>query len=303
MGILSPIMSYIVDKEMGFPAPSETEKINKTIERYRRILSKFPNRSDIGEIKFGLADLLIGRNAAGDYKEANRHFEEILKMGPSQYLKARILVGKAELLGPTGKIKEIETGIALCEEAHKILKNELIDFFAAKTVVVKADLFLMRNKKGDHNKAFKLYDSVVRYRGAHWYFRARALLGKAELILYHKPVELTAAIKMCVEAGKLMESRSGDYFTYKIKIIDAELRIRRAERDDLFRAQKLLSAVIAATPAYQDLIARAKIDLAEISKHPRAAKLCQEVIETEGLDPYLADKARQVCQKLSLKKS
>ena len=53
MGILSPAMSYIVDKEAdNYPSPSEKTKLNKAIGRYRLILETIAWRYDIGEIKF-----------------------------------------------------------------------------------------------------------------------------------------------------------------------------------------------------------------------------------------------------------
>jgi hypothetical protein len=50
MAIISPIMSFVVDKEMGFPIPSEREKINKALRRYRSILVHHPHRTDTPEI-------------------------------------------------------------------------------------------------------------------------------------------------------------------------------------------------------------------------------------------------------------
>ena len=63
-------MSFIVDREPNYPSPSEKVKLNKVIGRYRLLLKTIAWRYDVGEIKFGLADLLVGRNEEGDYKEA-----------------------------------------------------------------------------------------------------------------------------------------------------------------------------------------------------------------------------------------
>ena len=98
MTILSPIMHYVVDKEVGFPIPSEKEKINKALRRYRYILSQHPKRSDAPEIMFGIADLLVGRGNPGDHAEATNLYDHILLRNPPEYLKARALIGKAELL-------------------------------------------------------------------------------------------------------------------------------------------------------------------------------------------------------------
>ena len=54
--------------------------------------------------------------------------------------------------------------------------------------------------------------------------------------------------------------------------------------------------------AYKGLIARAKLDLADVVSHPKAAKLLKEVHEMEGLDPYLIEKARLIEATLKQKK-
>lgn len=296
--ILSPIMSYVVDKEVGFPAPSEKEKLGRAIERYKRIMSEFPNRSDIGEIKFGLADLLVGRNLPGDYKRAKDFYDNILKTSGSPYLRARAKIGQAELFSPGSQKEKLAEAIRLCEEAAAQLGNDLSDFFVAKGLIVEADLRLIRDEKGDHAKALKIHDKLVKNKKAHWYFRARALLGKAELILYHNPRKFDEAIKYCEECSKLLVERPEDYFGIKAKLINAELRIRRAKKGDFQAAEKLCSEIATSKSDYRDLIARAKLTMAEITKHPKAIKLYREVVEMEGLDPYIIEKAKQVSAKL-----
>ena len=75
MSVLSPIMSFIVDKEVGFPIPSEKEKINKALKRYRQIYKEHPNRSDIGEILFGAVLIVIQmvRVERGEYRDVRTH--------------------------------------------------------------------------------------------------------------------------------------------------------------------------------------------------------------------------------------
>src|SRR3989344_410522 len=248
MTILSPVMSYIVDKEVGFPIPSEKEKINRLLRRYRNILSQHSRRSDAPEIMFGIADLLVGRGELGDHAEAMKIYDQILLRNPPEYLKARALIGKAELR-------------------------------------------LARRDKGDWARALELINAVVKEKNAHWYFRGRALLSKSEIILYRNPDDLAPALKTVDFSLKEMASRPDDYFTNKGKIVKAEILTRRVKKGDFQKAEKLLTEVIKMSLNYRDLIARAKLDLADIAAHPKAQKLLKEVHEMEGLDPYLIEKA------------
>ncbi len=147
----------------------------------------------------------------------------------------------------------------------------------------------------------RIHEKLIKERKAHWYFRARALLGKSELVLYHFPSKMSQAIGLCARAVRLLKERPGDYFALKTKIIESELRTRRAKGNDFKVAEKLLKEVVTFPHAYHDLLVRAKADLAEISKHPLASKLLKELHQMEGLDPYLIDKIRQVEKNISAK--
>ena len=290
MAILSPIMSYIVDKELGFPIPSEKEKINKALKRYRYILSQHPKRADAPEIMFGIADLLVGRGEPGDHAEAMQLYDQILLRNPPAYLKARALIGKAEL--SIGSPEEFSGAISLCEKARKILGSDVSDFFAAKSFIVEAELRLARRDKGDWSYALRLINQIVKEKDAHWYFRGRALLSKAEIILYRHPEDLGAALKLCDFALKELKSRPDDYFASKGRVLKSEVLTRRAKKGDFEKAEKLLTEILKMPFAYKDIIARAKLDLADIVTHPKAVKLLKQVHEMAGLDPYLIEKTR-----------
>ena len=300
MVILSPIMSYIVDKEVGFPVPSEKEKINKVLKRYKSILKQHAERSDSAEIMFGIADLLVGRNAPGDHVEAMKTYDQILLKNPPEYLKARALIGKAELL--IGIPEEFGNAISLCEKAREILGKNLSEFFAAKALVVEAELRLARREKGDWASALELLNRVVKEKDAHWYFRGRALLSKSEIILYRNPEDLSPALKTVDFSLKELASRPDDYFANKGKVLKSEILTRRARKGDLPKAEKLLNEVLKMSFAYKDLIARARIDLADIVSHPKAEKLLKEFHQMEGIDPYLIEKASLVEQALKDRK-
>jgi tetratricopeptide (TPR) repeat protein len=301
MAILSPIMSYIVDKEVGFPIPSEKEKINKALRRYRQILSQHSNRSDAPEIMFGIADLLVGRGEPGDWAEAQRYFDRILLGVVPDYLRARALVGKAELL--IGQREETDDAISLCEKARQIFKGDLSDFFTAKTFLVEAELLMSRHQGADWHKALKLLDRVVKEKKANWYFKGRAFLVMAEIKLYQQPGDLGTPLKHCDSALYELRNRPDDYFYLKGLVLKAEINTRRAKKGDFERAAKLLNEVVKSGSAYKDLIARAKLDLADVVSQPKAIKLVDEVNLMEGLDPYLIEKSRLVAKALRERKS
>ena len=280
----------------SFPAPAQKSKLNSLIESDSKLIKSFPFRPDIGEIKFRLADALVGRNSPGDYERAAAIYEEILKNYTSPYLRARAQIGKAELLTPGIKPEEIESALSLCDIARKNLKTDLSDFFMAKTYIIEADLRLVRDnkKKKDHEQSMKLHEKLIKSKTANWYFRARALLGKAELVLYHFPKKLSEAIILCDKAERSLKGRPGDYFAIKTKLIKAEILVRRDRGTDIKKAEKLFEEIIKFPNVYKDLEARAKLELAEISRGPKTAKLLKDLTETEGLDPYIAQKVRML---------
>jgi len=292
--IISPVMTFIIDKQGGYPAPTEREKLNRAIEKFRKILRNLSGTFNIAETKFGLADMLVGRNEGGDYAEAMRLYNYILEVAPTSYLRARALIGKAELLISSKEEKDLKEALSLCEKAKEILKDDLSDFFTSKTFVVEAEVLSKLGTPG-RKKAESLLKKVIRSKQANPYFRARAMVGTAELPLYSpKPKNIAAAIKLCEEAQKLMAERPKDYFAVKAKVVEAELLIRRSKKNDLSKASNLAAKVISNKAADKALIARAKLAIAEVSRHPKAQKLSREVLEMEGIDPYLIQKAKAI---------
>jgi hypothetical protein len=298
MGITSPITSFIVDQESGFPAPSKHEKLNRAIDKYKRLLSKFGNRPDSNEMRFSLADLYVGRNEPEDYARAGVLYGEIMNLSGSANLRARTEVGQAELMVPGIKKEKIAEAIALCQKARHTLKDDLSDFFVAKTYIIEADLRLTRDAKDDHKTALKIHEKLIKDRSANWYFRARSLLGKGELILYHYPPKMTEGILLCQRAGKLLRERPGDYFALKAKVVEAELRMHRTKAGDFKAAEKLLKEVVSFPHTYHDLLGRARLNLADISANPLAKKYFNDFQQMEGVDPYLIDKAKLIAKKL-----
>ncbi|NQT00285.1 MAG: hypothetical protein HQ595_04290 [Candidatus Omnitrophica bacterium] len=202
-----------------------------------------------------------------------------------------------------GTAEKFDDAISLCEKSREILGKDLSDFFASKTYIVEAELRLARHHKGDWDQAIKLIHQVVREKKAHWYFKGRALLSKAEITLYKKPNDLRGALKASDAGLKELQDRPDDYFTNKGKVLKAEILMRRAKRGDFERAEKLLTEVLKMSMKYQDLVARAKLDLADIVYHPKARKLISQVLQMEGLDPYLIEKASVVEKALKDRKN
>lgn len=299
--IISPVMKFIVDKEAGYPSPSEKEKLDRAITKFRRILTNLTGTFNIAETKFGLADMLVGRNEPGDFTEAMRLYNYILDVAPTSYLRARALVGKAELLIKSEEKAAIKEAVSLCEKARDILKDDLSDFFTAKAFVVEAEL-LAKLGMTNHKKATSLLDKVIKNKHANTYFKARAIVQRVEMPLFNpKFSKVAPLIKLSKEAQKLLSDRPNDYFAIKAALLEAEMLTRKAGKADLAAAQGICAKVMANGLAEKGLVARAKLDLAMISSHPKAEKLYREVLEMEGIDPYLIEKAKMIERSLKKK--
>jgi len=297
MGILSPIMSFIVDREPNYPSPSEKVKLNKVIGRYRLLLKTIAWRYDIGEIKFGLADLLVGRNEPGDYKEALRLYDDILKGITSPYLRGRALAGKAELMITSNNKEEIEEAIGLAKLASEIIKKEINpnDFFYQKAQVVVAELLTKKAAPSDQKTASKVYEGVILNSKSNAYFKARAMVGLSELKTYITPVkELKKYSEYCEDAQTLLADRPSDYFMIKAKVVEAEILSRINPKKHVNKIISLCNQVILNKYADIQLVLRAKLDKADVSKPHNALAIIKEVKASKDLPHYLAEKARLV---------
>ena len=302
MGILSPIMSFIVDREPSYPSPSEKVKLNKVIGRYRLLLKTIAWRYDIGEIKFGLADLLVGRNDPGDYKEALSLYNEILKGVSSPYLRARALAGKAEMMIRNQKLEDIQEAVALARSASKIIKKERKsnDFFYQKAQVVEAELLQTRlGTPPDLKLATKLFNGVITNEKSNAYFKARAMVGLSELKTYTAPVkELKKYAEYCHNAQILLADRPSDYFNVKAKVVEAEILTRMNAKKNVNKIISLCNQVIVikSSDYVEHLLLRAMLDKADVSKPHNAINIIKEVRASKELPDYLAKKAKIVEQ-------
>ncbi len=291
-GILSPIMKKMVDDEKAYPSPSAKVKINKAIGRYKLLATGQKWKDYMEDIRFALADLLVARGEPQDYKEALKYYEQIIEKGGNDTMIGRSLIGKAELAISGIADMSVKEAIELCKRGVKLLKNNADDFFGAKGIAVEAELLVSEGLPKSIKAASKLFDSLVSRKKANAYFRARASVGKAELILYHGLDSLSKGIKLCEDSLKLLSDRPIDYFAVKARVIQAEMLVRRGSSSDLHKAETLCDKVISSSSSNKDLAARAKLVLAEVSKKERAEKLYEEVLEQDGIDPYLLEKAR-----------
>ena len=299
MGILSPIMSFIVDREPNYPSPTEKVKLNKVIGRYRLLLKTIAWRYDIGEIKFGLADLLVGRNEPGDYNEAIKLYNEILKGISSPYLRGRSLAGKAELMITSDDPKEIDEAITLAKQSYEVIRKEIgiNDFFYQKALVVEAELLSKKGGAPNQKQAVKLYELVIKNEKSNPYFKARAMVGISELKTWTaKMVELKKYADYCNTAQILLAERPSDYFIIKAKVVNAEVLSRMDTKKYVNKIISLCNQVILNKAADPQLVFRAKLDKADVSKPVNAIKIIREVRASKDLPAYLAQKAKMVEQ-------
>ncbi len=293
IGILSPVMKKVVEEEESYPSPSAKTKINKAIGRYKLLSKAQKWKEHMDDIRFALADLLVARGEEDDYREALSHYNTIISKTHNQMLKGRSMIGKAELaISGVAKMTEDEA-IALCKKGCALLKGKLDDFFVAKGIAVEAELLVKEGGRKEIREASKLFGKLIGNKKAHPYFRARALVGRAELALYFGLDSLSNGIKMCEECLGIFAERPLDYFAVKARVVEAELLVRRGASSDLHKAESLCQKAII-SPVHKDLVARAKLVLAEISKKDKAQRLFDEVFEQDGLDPYLIEKAKIV---------
>lgn len=302
--VISPIMRYILEKEEGgYPSPTEREKLNKAIARYRNIIKSVPSGPLIGEIKFGLADLLVGRDEEGDYKEAQHLYGEIVNTAPKGYLWAKAVVGHAEILIRLGNGDDVEAAVKAVGEARETLQKFVgnRDFFTVKSLAVEAELLTKESLEKHHAEVIHIHDKVIKWSSDHAYFKARSEVGKAESLLYFYPKKLLEAFRLCQDAQKTLRDRPDDYFALKSKVLQVEILARKGTPTDLQRADKISKALLDHREVPQELRARTMLALAQITRHPKAEKFSTEVLQMEGLDPYLVEKARQIAQGLRSK--
>ncbi len=294
MGIMSPLMKRVVEEESSYPSPSEKVKVSKAIGRYKLMEAVDKWKANLDDIRFAIADLLLSKATSQDYREALGYYNLIIKRTKNKVLKARAEIGRAELaLMGIDKIG-LDAAIKLCKDGAKLLRQNLSDFFVSKAIAVEAELLVKKGGKAAISQASKLFSKIIGKRNASSYFRARSMVGKAELILYFGTDVLSKGIKLCDEAIKLLMQRPSDYFNLKARLIKAELLLRRGSSSDLIKAEDLCESVISSSLSHKDLIARAKLVLAELSKKERAKVLFEDVLSEENVDPYIIEKAKQI---------
>ncbi len=293
-GTLSPILSHLVQTTIA--AVGEKERLNRLINKYRKMLRFVEGGFNLAEIRFGLADLLITRDDPGDWKEAKTHYDFVLQHATYGYLRAAAMIGKAELAVRSSDSKEIDEAVDLSRRAYKNLLSLVggSDYYSSKCLVVEAELLMKKNVKSDNKTALKLLEQLFRDDLADPYFRARAITDHAELLLYEPKTDINAELQICLNAIELLKDKPDDYFSIKAKILQGEYIARRMARYDKSRATGIFMGIIGNKKADSDLSARAKIDLAEISEPKKALGLLKEVIGSKNLDPYIVEKAKAV---------
>jgi len=294
-GTLSPILSHLVKSTIA--AVGEKEKLNRLINKYRKMLRFVEGGINISEIRFGLADLLITRDDPGDWSEAKTHYDFVLEHAPYGYLRSAATIGKAELAVRAAQKKDIDLGIELAQRA---LRNLLAlvgpsDFYSIKSLVVEAELRIKRGADGDKAAARKLFERAYSDDMADPYFRGRAIVGHSEMSLYDPKIkDINREIQLCHDAIDLLSDKPDDYFAVKAKLLQGEFIGRRMAHYDKSRATGIFMGIIGNKNADIDLVSRARLNLAEISEKKKALRLVKEVLAVKSLDPYLHKRAREI---------
>jgi len=291
-GTLSPILSHLVQTTIA--AVGEKERLNRIINKYRKMLRFVEGGFNLAEIRFGLADLLITRDDPGDWKEAKTHYDFVLQHATYGYLRAAAMIGKAELAIRGSDNKEIEEAIEFSQRAYKNLLSLVgkSDYYSAKCLVVEAELLMKKNGKEDKKNALKILEKLFKDDLADPYFRARAITNHAEILLYDPKTDANRELQICLNAIELLKDKPDDYFSIKAKLLQGEYIARRMARYDKSRATGIFMGIMGNKKADTDLVARAKLDLAEISEAKKAQKILKEVVSSKTLDPYIVEKAK-----------
>ena len=297
-GTLSPILSHLAQTTIA--AVGEKEKLTRLINKYRKMLRFVTGGLNISEVRFGLADLLITRDDQNDWSEAKGHYEFVLQNAPYGYLRSAAMIGKAELSVRATEPEDIEEAIERAQKAYKNLLSLVgpSDFYSIKCLVVEAELRLKRNNASDKKAALKLFDKIFRDEMADDYFRARAMVGHAELMLWEKKKDINKEIQLCHAAIDLLGNKSDDYFSIKSKILQGEYIVQRMAHYDKSRAIGIFMGVISNKNADIDLVARAKLNLADLHEKPKAMVLVKEVLSSKIGDEYLVERAKGMKKKL-----
>jgi hypothetical protein len=161
--------------------------------------------------------------------------------------------------------------------------------------VVEAELRLKRGADGDKAAAKKLFERAYSDTMADPYFRGRAIVGCAEMALYDPgKKDVNKVIQLCHDAIDLLAEKPDDYFAIKAKLLQGEFINRRMAHYDKSRATGIYMGIIGNKNADIDLVARAKLDLAEISEKKKSLKLIKEVLAVKNLDAYLVKRAKEM---------
>jgi hypothetical protein len=215
----------------------------------------------------------------------------------SPYLRARALAGKAELMILSDKPEEITEAIKLAQTSSDIIKKEIgqNDFFFQKAVVVESELLAKVDGPANLRTASRLYEQIINNEKSNAYFKARAMVGVSELKTYvAKPKELSKYAEYCEDAQTLLADRPSDFFMVKAKVIEAEILIRMDAKKHVNKIISLCNQVILNKSADPQLVIRAKLDKADVSKPGNALKIIKEVKAIKDLPGYLAEKAKMV---------
>jgi len=284
-----------------FPSPSNPEEIEYQLDCVKDFLGSPKEGSQRPGALLKMADLLVGRNEAGDYLEASKVYDEALSSSlPADEYNVKAQIGKAELALPLStNPSDARKAIEVCKKAAAALKGKPSDFFLAKALAVQAELLLKLGGEKERQEALALYEEMISKPTTNMYFRLRGVVGVIDLLGTYYKAQLSAkydryivALQEAVES--LGENRPNDYFRIKGLILLSELMLIK-DKDALGEnAKRLLLEVINNEAASDDLRARASLSLAEVSSSSLAKSLLKGIRKMDGIDPYLLRRATAI---------
>ncbi len=284
-----------------FPSPTKKEKLTDQIEEVRALLSMPPKGLNINKARIKLADLLTGRNDAGDYIEAGSVYKDVLSGSlPEEAEHQKAELGEVELALTSANPEDVNRSIESCATAVDSLEErEDSVFFFIKGKLLLAELFLKRGDEKGRALALKLYDEILSNPSAHKYFKMRAIVGKLELLnVFERQVLEKNSKGLIAECENILElqrgERSDDYFFIKGILVLSEIMLWRDKDTFIKKAEGMLSEVINNERTSDDLRARASLTLAAVSSPKLARSLIKGVKHMEGLDPYILRKAKAI---------
>jgi hypothetical protein len=286
-----------------YPSPADQSILTRMIDEVERTLleANVPHE-EYSQIRIFLADLFVSRGNRTDYLRARDLYKEITEKATLPELRAKAMVGIAELSINSPHRAEWEEGITSCRNAHQVLRASPEDFFTTKSQIVCAELLMKKGDPDDHTEALEIFNKVIESTYSSRYFKIRAVVGKSEIILFffhdtpeEQLKELEKCLQLATEALRLAHARPNDYFAVKLKVILAEILLALPNRE-LPHIRELLSKVADAAENPPDLRARSYLRLAAATESPTSMRYIEKIQNMGNIDSFWKLQADELLQ-------